>query len=252
MPVNLFSPRFPFTQRGGSAAETCCVWVWTQTAHCAEDCAHLFHLGSCRVGSFQTICQTWQADLWDDTMRAEPDKCWEHLRTQLYREWCGQWLVLREGFAIGLVQHGGWRTRWKLCGLGGALKMKPPSGAWREDVNEKEKQKRNKQKQRKKKGKRENTGMRNTESKWTSWVWGKQVPKTKGLFHLKVNRYYGMKSIRNGKLKIDSEGGKKEEIELPWSGGRIGWGGGGLPRSFWSKMALLLSGATPPSCCQNH
>jgi hypothetical protein len=44
-------------------------------------------------------------------------------------------------------------------------------------------------------------------------------------FHLKVNRYYRMKSIRNGKLKIDSEGGEKEEIELPWPGGGIGRGG---------------------------
>jgi len=100
--------------------------------------------------------------------------------------------------------------------------MKPPSGARRGDINEKEKQKRNEQKQRKKKGKKENTGMRNTESKQASWIWVTQVPRAKGPFHLKVNRYYRMKSIRNGKLKIDSDRGEKEEIELSLPGGGIG------------------------------
>jgi hypothetical protein len=150
-------------------------------------------------------------------MKAVPGKCCEHLCMQLYREWCGQWLVLREGFPIWLVQHGEWRTGWKSCGLGGALKMKPPSGAWRGDINEKEKWKRNEQKQRKKKGKKENTGMRNTESKQASWIWGTHVSRAKGPFHLKVNRYYSMKSIWNG--------------------------------SFWSKTAQLLSGETSPLCC---
>jgi hypothetical protein len=34
--------------------------------------------------------------------------------------------------------------------------------------------------------------------------------------------YYKMKSIQNEKLKIDSEGRKKKEIELPWPGGGLG------------------------------
>jgi hypothetical protein len=38
--------------------------------------------------------------------------------------------------------------------------------------------------------------------------------------------YYRMKSIQNRKLKIDSEGRKKEEIELPWPGGGLGCGEG--------------------------
>jgi len=42
-----------------------------------------------------------------------------------------------------------------------------------------------------------------------------------------VRGYNRMKSTQNGKLKIDSEWGKKVEIELPWSRGGIGWGGGG-------------------------
>jgi len=57
--------------------------------------------------------------------------------------------------------------------------MKPPSGAGRGDINENKKQKRNEQKQRKKKGKRENTGMRNTESKRASWIWGTHVLRAK-------------------------------------------------------------------------
>jgi hypothetical protein len=98
--------------------------------------------------------------------------------------------------------------------------MKPPSGARRGDINEKEKRKRNEQKQRKKKGKRENTGIRNTESKRASWIWGTQVPRAKGPFHLKVNRYNRMKSIRKGKLKIDSEGGEKGGNRIALGQGR--------------------------------
>jgi hypothetical protein len=64
--------------------------------------------------------------------------------------------------------------------------------------------------------------MRNKESKQASRIWGTQVPTAKGPFHLTENRYYRMKSIRNGKPKIDSEGGKKEEIELPRPGEGIG------------------------------
>jgi len=52
------------------------------------------------------------------------------------------------------------------------------------------------------------------------------VPRAKGPFLLKVNMYYRMKSIQNGKLKIDSEGRKKEEIELPWPGRGLGCGEG--------------------------
>lgn len=52
------------------------------------------------------------------------------------------------------------------------------------------------------------------------------MPRTKGPFHLKVNMYYRMKSIQNRKLKTDSKGRKKEEIELPRLGGGLGCGEG--------------------------
>jgi hypothetical protein len=38
--------------------------------------------------------------------------------------------------------------------------------------------------------------------------------------------YYRMKSIQNRKLKTDSKGRKKEEIELPRLGGGLGCGEG--------------------------
>jgi hypothetical protein len=48
------------------------------------------------------------------------------------------------------------------------------------------------------------------------------VLRAKGFLHLKVRGYNRMKSTRNGKLKIDSQWGEKEEIELPWPGRGIG------------------------------
>ena len=63
-------------------------------------------------------------------------------------------------------------------------KMKPLPIRCRKGGHKWEGKTKKKQTETEKEGKRENTGMRNTESKRASWIWGTQVPRAKGLFHL--------------------------------------------------------------------